>query len=206
MHNFFADFRKGGDFLKSYWAKWSRKQVAFFLFWTVKGAESNISHMQTPFVTVIFKTLGQIKSYSLIHEPQKRQIPKLSRAIFTCKLRDNTRAWSWLLSRYYMKRTRRERLFLYRDWKQCAWAVCYPLSCLSLGSFAGPPGKRDYLENFHAGSRHHNTGMPVSRAGSVFWKDFQRGLDSTYSKQLFLTHWQFKHFELEAFTILSLVN
>ena len=27
--------------------------------------------------------------------------------------------------------------FLYRDWKQCARAVCYPLSCFSLSSFAG---------------------------------------------------------------------
>ena len=42
MHNFIAYFRKGGDFLKSYWAKWPRKQVAFFHGGTVKGAESNI--------------------------------------------------------------------------------------------------------------------------------------------------------------------
>ena len=31
MHNFIAYFRKWGDFLKSYWAKWPRKQLAFFL-------------------------------------------------------------------------------------------------------------------------------------------------------------------------------
>ena len=31
----------------------------------------------------------------------------------------------------------------------------------------GPPGKRDYLENFHPGSRQHNTGNPTNRAGSV---------------------------------------
>ena len=37
MHNFIADFRKGGDLLKSYWAKWSREQVAFFNVRTVKG-------------------------------------------------------------------------------------------------------------------------------------------------------------------------
>ena len=36
--------------------------------------------------------------------------------------------------------------FLDRDWKQCARAVCYPLSCFSLSSFAGPPEKRDYLK------------------------------------------------------------
>ena len=29
MHNFVAHFRKGGNFLKSYKAKWPRKQVAF---------------------------------------------------------------------------------------------------------------------------------------------------------------------------------
>ena len=59
----------------------------------------------------------------------------------------------------------RSRYFFYRDWKQCAWAVCYPLSCFSLGSFAGSLGKRDYLENFHPGSRHHNTGIPANRSG-----------------------------------------
>ena len=42
MHNFIAYFRKGRDFLKSYWAKWPRQQVAFFHGRTVKGAESNI--------------------------------------------------------------------------------------------------------------------------------------------------------------------
>ena len=42
MHNFIAYFRKGGDFSKSYWAKWPRKQVAFFHGRTVKGAEFNI--------------------------------------------------------------------------------------------------------------------------------------------------------------------
>ena len=36
-----AYFQKG-DFLKSYWAKWPRKQVAFFHGRTVKGAESKI--------------------------------------------------------------------------------------------------------------------------------------------------------------------
>ena len=38
--------------------------------------------------------------------------------------------------------------------------MCYPLSCFSLGSFAGPPGKHDYLENY-------NAGIPANRAGSV---------------------------------------
>ena len=74
----------------------------------------------------------------------------------------------WLLSRYFMKRASLEAPFLlYRDWTHCAWAVCYPLSGFSLGSFGGPPGKRDYLENFYPRSRHHNTGIPANRAGSV---------------------------------------
>ena len=30
-----------------------------------------------------------------------------------------------------------------------------PATSFSLGSFARPPGKRDYLKNFHPGSRHH---------------------------------------------------
>ena len=37
---------------------------------------------------------------------------------------------------------------------------------LFLGSFAVPSGKRDYLENFHPGSRHDNTGIPAN-LGSV---------------------------------------
>lgn len=41
MNNFIADFRKRRNFLKSYRAKWSRKQVAFFQVRTVKGAEFN---------------------------------------------------------------------------------------------------------------------------------------------------------------------
>ena len=46
-HNFITDVRKGGDFLKSYWAKWSRKQekvvsVKFFHARAVKMAKSNI--------------------------------------------------------------------------------------------------------------------------------------------------------------------
>ena len=35
------------------------------------------------------------------------------------------------------------------------------MSCFSLGSFAGQPGKRDYVENFHPGFRHHNTGSYI---------------------------------------------
>ena len=88
------------------------------------------------------------KSHSLIHEPRKRQIPKLSRAnCLTIQL--TVRTWS------------------HEPEKQCAWTVCYLLSCFSLGSFAGPPGMRDYLENCHPGTRYHNTGIPGNRAGWV---------------------------------------
>ena len=41
------------------------------------------------------------------------------------------------------------------------------LSCFSLCSLARPPGKRDYLENLHPGSLHHNTGIPATQASSV---------------------------------------
>ena len=51
-----------------------------------------------------------------------------------------------------MNRASPEPPFLYRDWKQCAQAVCYPLSWFSNGSFTGPSGKHDNLENFQ---RHH---------------------------------------------------
>ena len=88
------------------------------------------------------------KSHSFIHEPRKRQIPKLSRA--NClTIQVTVRAWS------------------HEPGKQCAWTVCYPLSCFLLGLFSGPPGKRDYLENCCPGTRYHNTGIPANRAGWV---------------------------------------
>ena len=37
MHNLIAYFRKGSDFLKSYWAKWPRKQV-------ILSRSTNINH------------------------------------------------------------------------------------------------------------------------------------------------------------------
>ena len=58
MHNFIAFFQKGVDFLKSYWVKWPRKQVAFFHGQTVKGAESNIFSCKP---LSIFKTLWLIR-------------------------------------------------------------------------------------------------------------------------------------------------
>ena len=58
MHNFIEYFRKGGGFLKPYWAKWPRKQVALFHGRTVKGAESNIFTRKSRY---IFKTFGLIR-------------------------------------------------------------------------------------------------------------------------------------------------
>ena len=174
--NFIADFRKGGDFLKSYWAKWSRKQVAIFHVRTLKGAESNICSCKPRSLQLFLDSwVNQSKWYSLILT-RKRQILKLSRA--NCVTKEVTvRAWwyepgwlalpRWLFSWYYMKRASPEPLFLYSDWKQCAWVVCYPLSCFLLGSFSRPPGMCDNLENFHPGSRHHNAGIPANRADSV---------------------------------------
>ena len=72
------------------------------------------------------------------------------------------------------------------------------------------PGKRDYLENFHPGSRRHNTGMPANRAGSVVLTCVARTFEGDQlgltTNNLFLTHWWFNHFQLLAFTILSLVK
>ena len=81
MHNFIAYFRKGGDFLKPYSAKWPRKQIAFFHGRTVKEAESNIF---------------TCKPYSIVFShtrTTKTAIPKLSRAnCVTIQL--TIRAWS----------------------------------------------------------------------------------------------------------------
>ena len=172
--NFIADFRKGGDFLKPSWAKWSRKQVAIFHVRTLIHTRNLITKKK-------FLRLENSPppSYNFSNGPsltRKRQILKLSR---TNRVRKQltVRAWShepgwlalprWLLSWYYMKRASPEPLFLCRDWKQCAWVACYPLSCFLLGSFSRLPGMCDRLETFHSGSRHHNAGIPANRAGSV---------------------------------------
>ena len=55
------------------------------------------------------------------------------------------------------------------NWKQFAWALCYPLSFFPLG----PPGwrdKRDYIDKLPPGyleSRHRNAGIPASWDSSV---------------------------------------
>ena len=49
-------------------------------------------------------------------------------------------------------------------------SVWYPLSNFSVGVLAGRPGKGDYLESFHPGSRHHKTGISANRANMVVIK------------------------------------
>ena len=55
-----------------------------------------------------------------------------------CKLGDDT--------------THSKGLITFEPGKQCAWTVCYPLSCFSI-LLVDLPSKRDYLENFHPGKR-----------------------------------------------------
>ena len=55
---FIVDVRKGGDFLKSYWAKWSRKRVGFYHVRTVKGAKSNIFKGKLRAWQLFLKPLG----------------------------------------------------------------------------------------------------------------------------------------------------
>ena len=77
MHNFIAYFRNGGDFFKSYWAKWPRKQVAF-------------SHGPTSLranYVLFLKPLGQLDKVVF----SRTQTTKAANSkAFTCKLRDNT--------------------------------------------------------------------------------------------------------------------
>ena len=144
MHNLIANVRKGGEFLKYYWAKWTRKQVAFFHVWTVKVAKSNRSSLANC-------VRERERDRVIFQESDKSKA-------FTCKLRDHrtqSKGWlhdpvwpglsgwlalpqMWLLSRYYMSWASPEPQFSERDWKQCA--------CFSLDSFARLPGKRDHLE------------------------------------------------------------
>ena len=103
-------------------------------------------HVETACLTVIFKTLGLIRlrrilSYRQISNPLLANCVTHHKGLIT---RDRLSNWQalprrWLLSRYNMDRTNAEQPFLYRDWKQCAWAVWYPMSCFSLGYLSGCP-------------------------------------------------------------------
>ena len=148
MHNFIAYFRKGGDLLKSYWAKWPRKQVVFFHGRTVKRAEFNIFTCKP---RSIFKTLRLIR---------------LSRILSYANHKNGKFQW-FHVQTSCVKIQLTVRACTHDPGKQYAWTMCYLLYCFSLGSFDGPPGKRDYLQNCHPGSRHHNTGIPSNQVGSV---------------------------------------
>ena len=159
MYNCIADVRKGGDFL----SKMISRTSCILSRSNRKRSKVQHLHAQTAFATVIFKTLalitlrrilsytnhvsGKFQSFHVrtawqhnpqwgpgwLHEPDWPALPR------------------WLLSRHYMNRSSPEPPFISRGLKQRAWAMCYPLACFSLGSFAGPPGQHDYLENFEPG-------------------------------------------------------
>ena len=120
--------------------------------------------------------LFRLKSICLVHEPQKRQIPKPSRAnCMTIQL--TVRAWlhypgwpslsgwlalpRWLLSRYYMSRTSPEQIGS-NMCEQCVTRCPVSLLVHSPGCLANVK-----MENFQPGCRHHNTGIPAHQAGSV---------------------------------------
>ena len=122
MHNFIAYFRKGGDFLKSYWAKWPRKEVTFFQGKNRK--RGRVQHLTCEPLS-IFKTFGLVRlsrilSYTNQHEPRIRQVPKLSR-VSCVTIQLTVRVWS------------------HEPGKQCAWTVCDPLPCSRLVHSPGRP-------------------------------------------------------------------
>ena len=90
----------------------------------------------------------------------------------------------WLLSRYYMKRARPEPS-LYRDLKQCAWAVSYQLSCLSLGSFAGRPVSVITCKISTRDLGITILGCQLTGLARLSCKDFRRGTASPHNKQPF---------------------
>ena len=74
----------------------------------------------------------------------------------------------WLSSRYYMNRASPEPPF-YIEIESSAHeqrVTRCPVSRL-VNLLAELPGKRDYMENFQPGSRHHDTGISAYLAGSV---------------------------------------
>ena len=86
MHNFIAYFRKGGGFLKSYWAKWPRKQLVFPHGRTAKGAESNIFTCKP---RSIFKTLELIRLSHILSNTNHDGNKAANSKAFTCQLGDN---------------------------------------------------------------------------------------------------------------------
>ena len=86
MHNFIAYFRKGGSFLKSYWAKWPRKQLAFLHGRTVKGVESNIFTCKP---RPIFKTIELIRLSQILSNTNHDGNKAANSKAFMCKLGGN---------------------------------------------------------------------------------------------------------------------
>ena len=126
MRNFIAYFQKGGDFLKSYRAKWPHKQVVFFHGRTLQGRVQHL-HLQ-----IYNPCINQIKSYSHIHRPRRQQIPKLSCANWVT-IQLTVKAWSHLSQGSNAH-------------EQCV-THCPVFQLVDL------PCKGDYVENFHPGNR-----------------------------------------------------
>ena len=127
MRNFFADVRKGGDFLKSSWAKQYRKQNLFFFF-TIDRQRGKVQHLhvQTAYVIVIFKTLGLTRLSHILSHTNKKSGEFQSFQVQTAWQYHSQegRTWlyepgwlalpKWLLSGYYMNRASPSKpLFLY---------------------------------------------------------------------------------------------
>ena len=116
MHNFIAYFRKGGDLLKSYWAKWPCKQVVFFHGRTVKRAEFNIFTCKP---RSIFKTLRLIR---------------LSRILSYANHKNGKFQW-FHVQTSCVKIQLTVRACTHHPGKQYAWTMCYLLHVLFLARF-----------------------------------------------------------------------
>ena len=124
MHNFIiCKFSERRWFFKSHWAKWSPEQVAFFYFQTVTLGLIRLTHV------LLF-----------MNHAWKQQIPKLSGencVTIQLTVRAWSHEWGWLGIPVSQEKGQPRATIctdVYRDWKQCSWAVYYPLSCFSLGS------------------------------------------------------------------------
>ena len=167
-YNSFSYFRKGDDFLKSYWAKWSLSRS--------NHKRGSVQHLlvQTAWVTIIFKNLGLIRLSRILSFSHTRTTKAANSKAFTCKLRDNTTHSKGLITRAGLSRFVGWLARLGVKWigparsrhfrKEISSSMHeqsvtrYPVSRLVL--LAGPPEK-------HPGSQHHNIGIPANRAGSV---------------------------------------
>ena len=139
--------------------------ILFRIFRFFRSEESVWSEITNPFLDSPKKKAPRVRASS--HKPGWLAQPR------------------WLWSRYYMKRARPESPFLYRDWKQCAWAVCYPLSCLSLGWFARRPVSVITWKISTLDLGITNTRMPANRAGSVVLQGLSKGTSWPWQQTTF---------------------